>query len=228
MNSLEKIISNIKVFPLMGEQLTPSNSLIMDLSAKNKQLKTVDLSNTELFDHYVFDLMRREGKRFGIGGYFENRSIYSRSKVFAMDGEDFRNVHLGVDIWAEAGTAVFSPMDGKVHSFQDNQGFGNYGPTILLEHQFEEHTFYSLFGHLAQRDLHYLEVGNNVKAGELLCHLGPFPENGDWPAHLHFQLMTELNGFVGDYPGVCSLKDVEKFRRICLDPDLVLRFNKTL
>jgi hypothetical protein len=38
-------------------------------------------------------------------------------------------------------------LDGRVHSFQNNDSLGNYGPTIILEHQVEDLTFYTLYGH---------------------------------------------------------------------------------
>ncbi len=221
---IEQFLSNTTVFPVLGKQLTLENTAQMDFSPKNEALKRVDLSNTKVFDDYVFDLLRQQGKEFGIGGFFEHRAIYSRSLVFATDAADFRDIHMGIDIWAAAFTPLFAPLDGVIHSFQDNAGFGNYGPTIILEHKIDGQSLFSLYGHLCLDDLKGIEVGQVLKAGEKFAHIGPFPENGDWPPHLHFQLMWDMLGNWGDFPGVCSHRDQEKFKQICPDPAYLIPF----
>lgn len=210
--------SSLSIFPVMGESLNAENALLLDFTASNVMLRSVDLSDTPSFDLFVFQQLSSDGKIFGHGGYLEKRDIYRRSEVFATAQEDFRNIHLGIDIWTAAGSPVFAPLDGKVHSFQDNEGFGNYGPTIILEHQVEGQLFYSLYGHLRQVDLRGLEVGQVIRAGEIFCRVGTYPENGDWPPHLHFQLIWDLGEYWGDYPGVAAEKDLDYYRQNCPDP----------
>jgi murein DD-endopeptidase MepM/ murein hydrolase activator NlpD len=208
--------------PVMGEPLTVRNSMKLDFSTANKELETVDLGKTEIFNQFVFDQLRRAGKTYGVGGYLEHRAIYRRSERFEISEADFRNIHLGVDIWTPACAPVFAPFEGVVFSLQDNKGFGDYGPTLILKHKLGEKMLYSLYGHLTLTDLVRFEVGQKVKAGDLICHVGPYPENGDWPPHLHFQLMYDLEGKVGDYPGVCARREVEKYVTNCPDPNLFL------
>ncbi len=215
--------TNLNFFPVMGEALTAENTMKLVFSEENTDLLKLDLGDTSSFDTYVFDRIKSNGKKYGIGGYLENRAIYRRSEVFGTDESEFRNIHLGIDIWTEAGAQVYAPFAGKVHSFQDNAGFGNYGATIILEHEVEGKSLFSLYGHLFLSDLDGLRVGQEVKAGDLLCHIGPFPENGDWPPHLHFQLMWDLDGKVGDYPGVAAKKNLEFYKANCPNPNLVLR-----
>lgn len=210
--------SSLSIFPVMGESLNAENALPLDFTASNVMLRSVDLSDTPSFDLFVFQQLSSDGKIFGHGGYLEKRDIYRRSEVFATAQEDFRNIHLGIDIWTAAGSPVFAPLDGKVHSFQDNEGFGNYGPTIILEHQVEGQLFYSLYGHLRQVDLRGLEVEQVIRAGEIFCRVGTYPENGDWPPHLHFQLIWDLGEYWGDYPGVAAEKDLDYYRQNCPDP----------
>jgi hypothetical protein len=121
-----------------------------------------------------------------------------------------------MDFWTTAGTPVFAPLAGEVHSFQINEGSGNYGPTIILYHPTEKS--YSLYGHLANDDLKNLKVGDVIAAGQLLCHLGNPSENGGWPPHLHFQLIRDMQGMEGDYPGVCSKRDIDFYANNCPDP----------
>ena len=198
-----------------------SNALLLDFSASNPDLAPnrvppLDLTNTAVFTTYVFGKLRAARAEAGIGGYNEHRVIYRRSEHFT--GAAPREIHLGVDIWAKAGTPVFAPKDGMVHSFQDNARFGDYGPTIILQHDLNGKTVYSLYGHLTRKSLEGLYEGREFGAGDKLAEIGPYPENGDWPPHLHFQLITDLLGHWGDFPGVCSVADREQFLSICPDP----------
>ena len=215
-------LSSIQAFPIMGEVLHLENTLPLDFTEANKALSEVDLSNTAEFNAFVFNQMQTTNKKYGIGGYLEKRAIYRRSEVFATESSNFRNIHLGVDIWALASSSVYAPLAGKIHSFQDNQGFGNYGPTLILAHDLGEKTLYSLYGHLSRASLSSFEVGREVGAGERICEIGPFPENGDWPPHLHFQLMWDMGTYWGDYPGVAAEQDLDYFRENCPDPNLLL------
>lgn len=215
--------NTLDFFPVMGEKLNLGNTVKLDFSPSNPDLESLDLSNTAEFDEYVTKQIKNSGSTYGIGGYLEHRAIYRRSAVFATSEADFRNIHLGVDIWTEAGAPVYSPFEGKIHSFQNNFGFGNYGATIILEHEVFEKKLYSLYGHLFLSDLEGLQIGQEVKAGDLIAHVGPFPENGDWPPHLHFQFMWDLMGNFGDFPGVCSKRDMDIYKANCPDPNLILR-----
>jgi murein DD-endopeptidase MepM/ murein hydrolase activator NlpD len=209
-------------FPIMGEPLTAQNSMKLDFSPENKELENVDLGNTAVFNAFVFDQLKQSGKTYGVGGYLEHRAIYRRSERFETLEADFRNIHLGVDVWTTAGASVHAPLDGKIFSIQDNEGFGDYGPTIILKHHLNGKSLYSLYGHLTKTDLQLFEKGQEVKAGTEICHVGPFPENGDWPPHLHFQLMWELGEKFGDYPGVCAKRDLNYYAENCPNPNLML------
>jgi murein DD-endopeptidase MepM/ murein hydrolase activator NlpD len=198
---------------LFSEPLSTKNSVALDLSASNSELKSSIYGNISAFCDYI---EKKLDGRIGLGGYLEHRVVYESHENFATDLEDFRNIHLGIDFWTTAGNPVFAPMDGEVHSFQINEGSGNYGPTIILYHPAEK--IYSLYGHLAINDLTNLEVGAPITSGQLLCHLGKPSENGGWPPHLHFQLIRDMQGIEGDYPGVCSKRDVEFYASNCPDP----------
>ena len=200
---------------LFSEALTSSNSIALDLSAANSELTASIYGEITAFCDYI---SAKLAGKIGYGGYLEHRVVYESHENFATDAADFRNIHLGMDFWTKAGTAVFAPLDGVVHSFQVNPGSGNYGPTIILFHPKEQ--IYSLYGHLASEDLRKLKVGDEVAAGQLLCHLGEPEENGGWPPHLHFQLIRDMQGMQGDYPGVCSQRDVAFYAQNCPNPQL--------
>jgi len=195
--------------------------LVLDFSATNPDLTNLDLTNTAVFTDYVFGKLRAADVQVGVGGYNEHRVIYRRSEHFNATDEP-REIHLGIDFWAKAGTPVFAPLAGIVHSFRDNANFGDYGPTIILEHVFNHKPLYSLYGHLTRSSLKGLYIGKPFDINEQIGTIGPYPENGDWPPHLHFQLMTDMLGYEGDFPGVCSRTDRSRFLAICPNPNDLL------
>ncbi len=111
--------------------------LLMDFTASNLQLTDEIVSDTQLFTQYISDTIEESGARYGIGGYAEHRTIYSRSEVFNATNilNEPRRLHLGIDIWGKPATPVFAPLGGVVHSFAFNDKRGDYGATIVLLHQ---------------------------------------------------------------------------------------------
>jgi len=195
----------------------------MNFTEENKALTTGVIEDIERFSTYINDTLKCADALYGIGGYNEHRTVYARSRVF--DGEDLNNarcIHLGVDIWGKAGTEVCTPLDGAVHSFAFNEAYGDYGATIILEHEIAGAHFYSLYGHLALADLTGLSEGDFIQAGKVFAHFGAPNENGQWPPHLHFQLILNMENKKGDYPGVCSMADRNKYLDNCPDPDTLL------
>jgi murein DD-endopeptidase MepM/ murein hydrolase activator NlpD len=207
--------------PAVPFSWTPGVFLPLDFTAQNPDLEHVDLQNSGLFSDYVFGKLKEAHAEVGVGGYNEHRIIYRRSAHFQQT-EEPRCIHLGVDIWAPAYTPVFAPLAGIVHSFAHNDHFGDYGPTIILEHTLENQIFYSLYGHLSLESLEGLYEGKPIEKGQKIATFGDYPINGDWPPHLHFQLMTDMMGLAGDFPGVCTLREREKFLQLCPDPNIIL------
>ncbi len=193
-----------------------------DFTASNLQLNQAILADTVAFSKWVEQSLEQENCRYGIGGYNEHRTIYSRSDLFDS-GVEPRRLHLGVDIWGPEGTAIFSPLNGKIHSFRFNDNFGDYGATLILEHKFYEWNFHTLYGHLSLASIEKIIPGAPVMAGEQIAEFGNILENGHWPPHLHFQIIFDMQGFVGDYPGVCPFSEKENYLYNCPDPDLLLK-----
>lgn len=193
-----------------------------DFTDNNTELTIIDLVDTNKFGRWIDHKLQDNDCRFGIGGYMEHRTIYGRSNLF--DGEDEpRRLHLGIDLWAPAGTAVYSPLAGRVHSFQDNNHFGDYGPTIILEHDLDGLTLYTLYGHLSRKSLEGLVEGQSIESAEKIAELGEPYENGNWPPHLHFQLMFDLEGNRGDYPGVGRFSQMKELTENIPDPGIILQ-----
>jgi murein DD-endopeptidase MepM/ murein hydrolase activator NlpD len=68
-------------------------------------------------------------------------------------------------------------------------------------------------------------VGDKVKSDEHIARLGTAEVNGDYPPHLHFQIIKDIQNFTGDYPGVCNRLNLEFYRDNCPDPNLLLGLN---
>jgi peptidoglycan LD-endopeptidase LytH len=194
----------------------------LDLTANNTELSPALVNDATRFDQWVNQKLTTNHCRYGIGGYIELRTIYDNREQFETDGQERRNLHLGVDVWGDAGTPVYAPLAGTVHSFQDNNHFGDYGPTIILQHDMDGLMLYSLYGHLSRHNLAGLQVGQKIEAGQLIANLGKPEENGSWPPHLHFQLMLDMDGYWGDYPGACRLSEKAKYLEIIPDPEVLL------
>lgn len=221
---IEKLKSN-KFASVVPFDLNDPNVYVFDFSDSNEELNGLDFSDLQKFIDYSFDKLKENNARVGVGGYAENRSIYKRSDVFKSNGE-YRSIHLGIDITAEAGTEIFAPFNGKVHSFQNNSSFGDYGPTIILEHNLDGEIFYTLYGHLSLNSLNGLSEGKEIKKGQKIAELGDPAVNVGWPPHLHFQLIADMLGKKGDFPGVCLPSEKDYYLNICLDPNLILRIKK--
>ncbi|MET4108133.1 peptidoglycan DD-metalloendopeptidase family protein [Hymenobacter sp. UYP22] len=196
----------------------------LDFTAANPLLQEADLRDTAAFEELVGRLLEAQNAHIGVGGYLENRVIYRRSPgLFGNPAVPARSLHLGVDVWLRAGTPVLAPLPALVHSVQDNAGFGDYGPTVILQHQLEDVTFYTLYGHLARRETLLLRPGMTLEPGDTFAEVGPAPENGDWPPHLHFQILADLQGRSGDFPGVALPEEREQWAALCPDPNLILQ-----
>ncbi|SCY34729.1 Peptidase family M23 [Nonlabens sp. Hel1_33_55] len=189
----------------------------IDLSIHNSFWDKNDVSDILTMENFLEEQRNTSGKFVAHGGYKEQRALYRKSARF-QDGA-VRDVHMGIDLWAPAGTNVHAIMDGKVHSFADNDDAGNYGPTIILEHDYQGDKLYSLYGHLSKSDMQRWEIGARFRESEQIATLGTPQENGGYSPHLHFQLMTTMQDYAGDFPGVIAENDLEKYSEIILDPN---------
>lgn len=218
--SLAKWISQQSPRPLLAN-MDGARIRVLDFTPLSEDLRG-RLAPRDLaeFESLIEQLLADAGATVGIGRYGEIRGLY-QSKVFVNDDEEeARTVHLGVDVFAPAGTQVCAPFAGRVHSFVDNARPLDYGPTIILEHHFPDApgVFYTLYGHLARSSLCGLETGKNIAAGDRFASIGDHDVNGGWPPHLHFQVMADMLGNRGDFPGVARHSEVGVWKSLCPNP----------
>jgi murein DD-endopeptidase MepM/ murein hydrolase activator NlpD len=208
---------------VLHTSITKSKYIPIDLSESNQELNTIDVFSSSKFGKFVNNHIKENNATVAYGGYLEVRNIYKRSTYFKSQASQERNIHLGIDLWCDAETPIYAPINGKVHSFKNNTNHGDYGPTIILEHNISGVVFYTLYGHLSLSSIQILEVGQVFKQGEKIASLGDAAVNGDYPPHLHFQIIKDIQGFIGDYFGVCSKKDLKFYTKNCPDPNLLLK-----
>lgn len=198
----------------------------LNLSAGNTDLELINADNAAAFGRYLNRYLSQHRAKVAYGGYNEKRSLYKRSTIFRDGASPERDIHIGLDLWSPAGTPVLAPLDGKIHSFNYNAGLGNYGPTLLLEHNIEGQVFYTLYGHLSLESISESEIGQTVPSGAQIGTLGDATVNGDYAPHLHFQLIRDIAGYFGDYPGVCNEEHLPFYLENCPDPNLLLKIKK--
>ena len=217
-----------KFHPVVPLDAATDKLLLLDFTSNNTELAEDILIDTNKFTKWVNQKLKHANARYGIGGYNEHRTVYSISKVFdaGSPDEEPRRLHLGIDIWGKPYTPVMAPLNGIVHSFAFNNRFGDYGATIILTHHIEAISFYTLYGHLSLSSIKNIQEGDRIEKGDVFAEFGIPAENGQWPPHLHFQIILDMENYKGDYPGVCRISEREKYLSNSPDPDLILQLNQ--
>ncbi|RKN80074.1 peptidoglycan DD-metalloendopeptidase family protein [Ulvibacterium marinum] len=224
MHILEQTLNGIsQLVAIMDAKIPVRAYTPIDLSTHNPDLEEVAVTDPDQCQAYIDQVLKQHSAAVAYGGYLEQRNLYADKSGFATQGKPPRNVHLGMDFWASAGTQVVTPLKGKVHSFQNNTTPGDYGPTIILVHEVKGMTFHTLYGHLSLESLEGLYKGKELQPGETLATLGTPDINGNYAPHLHFQIIQDLQNNQGDYPGVCSRTDLDFYSRNCPNPNLLLK-----
>ncbi len=223
MPSLETLFLKLENIKVIDGSIPYSKYIPLDLSVSNTELSKIDVSDSKEFEIFIENHLLKNNAKVAFGGYNEERNLYKQSNLFNDEQSDERNIHIGMDLWIEAGTPVLAAIDGTVYGFDFNAGKGNYGPTIILKHNFENQTFYTLYGHLSVESIENVEIGTVFQKGVQIATLGDSSVNGGYSPHLHFQIIKNIDDNQSDYPGVCSKKDLVYYLENCPDPNLLLK-----
>jgi 4-aminobutyrate aminotransferase-like enzyme/Ser/Thr protein kinase RdoA (MazF antagonist) len=223
---VEWLRENVRdIGPLIEFDIRKAPFAMIDLSVGSPEIeKMSDVNDIDKLSAIMTRGIGDGAAKYGVARYNEARLIYAGEQYLEPAGES-RTIHLAIDLILEPGTQVLAPLNGKVHSLKNNNLPLDNGPTIILEHSvgFTDAKFYTLYAHLSKDALFDLIRGDEVKKGQKIGSVGPFPDNGGWPPHLHFQLIADIFDKEGDFYGVApaSMRDV--WLSICPDPNVVLQ-----
>jgi len=182
---------------------TDGRAVVLDLSSG------ATLCGEEVAGRDVADLstlinrtMSAAGTGFAFGRYAEPRELYNNDNFSSDESAENRTIHMGIDLFCTAATPVYAPLDATVEYVANNEGELDYGPLVILRHNDPGGDYFSLYGHLGVDVFDRLASGQSVAVGEQIATVGTPPTNGNWPPHLHFQLIKDLLDLGVSFPGV--------------------------
>jgi murein DD-endopeptidase MepM/ murein hydrolase activator NlpD len=198
----------------------------IDLSIKNTTVKTeAEFNNPAFFSEKLSEIQQQHPNKIITGGYLEKRALYTSAIYNAENSSEKRNIHLGVDFWLPENTPIHAIFDGEVICAVHQKEHKGYGGFIILKHTFSAIEFHTLYGHLSENSTLKYKIGDFIKKGTDIGVLGNYEENGKWVPHLHFQIMLSLLDYQNDFPGVALESEIEYWKHICPNPNLLFKSN---
>ncbi|WP_374305736.1 aminotransferase class III-fold pyridoxal phosphate-dependent enzyme [Ferrovibrio sp.] len=214
--------NNHRFGPVVDAPLGHDHVAILDASLEPERLGHPSRDGGENLTLWWRAMQARVAPRIGIGRYAEDRGIYDHPEEPRDDKA--RKIHHAIDIFLPAGTDVLCPFMGTIEDFGYDAERHGFGGIVILRHETDDGVpFWTFYGHLAPGGLAILRRGQRVAPGAVIGRLAAETENGDWPPHLHFQLMTHLMGWKAiEVNGLSRSDQWELWREICPNPNIVL------
>ena len=128
-----ELLSRCEASKVLAPSISYSEYVPLDLSISNPTIH--HLATAEDYGVFIQKHLDANAGKIAFGGYQEIRNLYQRSSVFKADNSEERNIHIGLDLWINETASVHAALGGTIHSFQNNIALGDYGPTIIIEHE---------------------------------------------------------------------------------------------
>jgi len=123
-------------------------------------------------------------------------AIVERSYPYGSTQNGAREAHHGVEFYQPFGTPVMAAADGVVAFAGDDKltllawVTGFYGNVVVLEHQINGQTVFTLYAHLSKIDV---QAGQTVAAGKKIGEVGA--SGTAIGSHLHFEVRVGVNDY---------------------------------
>ncbi len=134
---------------------------------------------------HIWRTMEAANAKIGIGVREVKPGIVQQSEHYKK-----RVLHIALDFYADEGTDVLAPLDGRVF-LRGYYGHGDYGHGIALEHTVDGKRFFTFYGHMSKASVERLKEGQLIRRGEPVGQIGNREEGGGWQPHVHFQIVTK-------------------------------------
>lgn len=214
------------VAPLMGVDFAKAPPHVMDLGIGSTLLgANPECSHGRKLAEAIACELHRVGKTVGVGRYDEARLTTAAHQSIGKDesAAELATIHLGVDIFADAGTPVHAPLAGTVHRLTHKAEAQDPGGTVILQHQCGEGaTLFSFYRGLLAESVAALTEGQRIEPGSVIGRLGPAEPSEGEPARLHFQLATDLLDKDEGLPGMVPASYREVWKGLSPDPNVLL------
>ena len=215
-----------EIGPIVEPDLQSENIPVFDLSVGSPEIGNLpETRDTSLLAQKLAGRMQAAHSPAGIGRYDEVRIIHTsvEQRVETNDGPAWPTIHLGLDLFLAAGSPVYAPLAGVVHSLGTNDEPSRCA-TLVLEHTVPEGTltFYTLYGNVDPDSLITFSKGMSVQQGmQIACTGGESTDDG-LPPHLHFQLITDMLDRQGYFPAYALPDERDVWLSLCPGPNLIV------
>ena len=200
--------------PVTGTPSAAAGATVFDLSVGSPLIPDPDvLRDPRAFTELLFGEMRRSGSAVGVGRYGEARLV-----------PPDRTVHLGLDLFLEAGTPIFAPLDGTVRDVCPGDDSSDHGPAVILEHRVDGRrlTFHTLYGAFERLLSRRAGRGPAVPQGRAAGGRRRFSRERRPAAPPSFPDHPRHAGTKGGFPRLVLPGRKEVSLGFCPDPELVL------
>ena len=153
MENLINALQSLNAANVIAPEINYSEYVALNLSVHNSELSKHKLETAQDYEKFIQNHLNEQKAKIAFGGYLEKRNLYKRSSVFKNDKTEERTIHIGLDLWINQKASIHAALEGTIHSFQNNTALGDYGPTLILEHSFQNLKFHTLYGHLSEESL---------------------------------------------------------------------------
>lgn len=208
MNDRHALLAYLEASRVTAKKIiqTDGDAIVLDLSSGSRlQGKAIAGLDVVELGELIDRTMHEANTAFAFGRYGEPRELYNNENFVTSAAGEARTIHLGVDLFCAADTPVYAPLDGTIEIIANNDRDLDYGPLVVMRHAMAGgDDFFTLYGHLSLDTLQRVKRGQTVSAGEQIAAVGVPPTNGNWPPHLHMQLIVDLLDLGADFPGVAT------------------------